>query len=50
MGRTPAEVRAMTPDETVLLVTGWNAAQKDAAGSVAAPTDAEYEALVQEYG
>lgn len=27
MGRLPAEVRAMTPEETALLVAGWNAAQ-----------------------
>ena len=27
MGRLPAEVRAMTPRETALLVQGWNEAQ-----------------------
>ena len=26
MGRLPAEVRAMTPEETSLLVAGWNEA------------------------
>lgn len=49
MGRLPAEVRAMTPKETDLLVEGWNAAQGDDAGP-AAPSDAEYEELVRAYG
>ena len=40
----------MTPEETTLLVEGWNAAQAEASGQVQAPTDAEYEALVARYG
>lgn len=48
MGLRPAEVRAMTPDETQLLIDGWNAAQQD--GGPVAPTDAEYEDLVKRYG
>lgn len=43
----PADVRAMTPAETDLLVQGWNEAQTD---STPAPTDAEYEELVAKYG
>lgn len=35
MGRLPAEVRAMTPEETVLLVAGWNAAQQEQSGNPA---------------
>ncbi len=27
MGRLPAEIRALTPEETDLLVAAWNAAQ-----------------------
>lgn len=49
MGRLPAEVRAMTPKETDLLIEGWNDAQGGDAGP-AAPTDDEYEALVRRYG
>lgn len=40
----------MTPDETSLLIDGWNAAQREASGQVQAPTDAEFEALVARYG
>lgn len=47
MQMTPAQVRAMTPEETGLIVSGWNQAQS---GSVAAPTDEEFEALVERYG
>jgi hypothetical protein len=47
---TPATVRAMTPDETGLLIAGWNEAQAAASGQVQAPTDAEYEELVAKYG
>lgn len=50
MGLRPAEVRVMTPDQTNLLIEGWNAAQAEAGGTVEAPSDAEYEALVAEYG
>lgn len=46
-GLLPADVRAMTPVETDLLVQGWNEAQSD---GTEAPTDAEYEALVAKYG
>lgn len=35
MGKMPAEVRAMTPEETELLISGWNEAQ--AAGSDTPP-------------
>lgn len=48
MGRLPAEVRAMTPKETDLLIEGWNAAQ--GGDGPPAPTDAEYEELVRRYG
>ena len=47
---TPAIVRAMTPDETHLLIEGWNEAQEAQSGGVQAPSDAEYEALVAKYG
>lgn len=40
----------MTPEETALLVDGWNEAQAAASGQVQAPTDAEYEELVALYG
>ena len=50
MGRLPAEVRAMTPDETVLLTQGWNEAQAEAYGQVQAPTDDEFQALLDRYG
>jgi len=30
MGRLPAEVRALTPEETALLVAGWNEAHSTA--------------------
>lgn len=48
MGRLPAEVRAMTPAETDLLIKGWN----DAQGSQMpdAPTAEEYHELVAKYG
>jgi hypothetical protein len=49
MGRLPAEVRALTPKETDLLIEGWNAANEADTGP-AAPTDAEYEELVRKYG
>lgn len=44
----PAEVRAMTPAETTLLIEGWNAAQQSSQPQ--APSDAEYEELVRKYG
>jgi len=50
MGLRPADVRAMTPDETNLLIEGWNEAQAAQSGEVEAPSDAEYEALVARYG
>lgn len=37
----------MTPDETNLLIEGWNKAQST---TPEAPTDAEYEELVAKYG
>jgi hypothetical protein len=48
MGRLPAEVRALTPEEAGLLIEAWNAAQEGA--GPAAPTDAEFEDLVRRYG
>lgn len=48
MGRLPAEVRAMTPEETIALLSGWNEAQ--AGDAVAPPTEDEYEDLVKRYG
>lgn len=50
MGYRVAEVRSMTPQETALVIAGWNDAQKEASGEVEAPSDAEYEALVARYG
>lgn len=41
MGRTPAEVRAMTPAETALMVEGWNAANGEDKG----PAPMTYERL-----
>jgi hypothetical protein len=46
----PATVRAMTPDETDVLIAGWNAAQKAASGNLSAPTSEEYDELVAKYG
>jgi len=48
MGRTPADIRSMTPAETDLLVRSWNAAQAES--GPAAPSDAEFEELVKNYG
>lgn len=50
MGRLPAEIRAMTPLETIELIESWNAAQRAASGKVEAPTQAEFEDLVAKYG
>lgn len=50
MGYRVAEVRAMTPQETALVISGFNDAQKAASGEVDAPSDAEYEALLERYG
>lgn len=50
MGRLPAEVRAMTPSETMDLVAGWNAAQAEASGKVEAPSRAVTEDLMARYG
>lgn len=47
-GRLPAEVRALTPAETVLLIEAWNEAQ--AGDAVQPPTEDEYEQLVKRYG
>lgn len=48
MGRLPAEVWALTPADTVLLVEAFNAAQKR--DDVEPPSRAEYEELVRRYG
>lgn len=40
----------MTPDETSLMIEGWNTAQRAATGEVAPPSDAEFEALVAKCG
>lgn len=48
MGRLPAEVRAMTPEETIQLLTGWNDAQ--AGDAVQPPSEDQYEDLVRRYG
>jgi hypothetical protein len=40
----------MTPEETTLLVQGWNAAQQAASGQVTAPTRAEVDELIARYG
>ncbi|WP_353475514.1 hypothetical protein PVT71_18280 [Salipiger sp. H15] len=50
MGRLPAEVRGLTPQETSLLIEAWNQAQQDASGEVAPPSVDEYEELVKRYG
>jgi hypothetical protein len=47
LGRSPAEIRALTPAETALMVESWNAAQ--AGDQVAAPSLDEYEELVSRY-
>lgn len=49
MGRLPAEVRAMTPEETSLLVDGWNAAQAND-DTPEAPSRAELDELIARYG
>lgn len=49
MGRLPAEVRAMTPAETELLVRAWNEANSGS-DMPDAPTADEYEELVRQYG
>lgn len=48
MGRLPAEARALTPGETVLLVNAHNAAHDTA--EVQPPSRSEYEDLVRRYG
>ncbi|PYE80813.1 hypothetical protein DFP88_11123 [Pseudoroseicyclus aestuarii] len=48
MGRLPAEMRALTPAETALLVTAWNEAQGE--GPLpAAPTAAQMDDLKRRY-
>jgi hypothetical protein len=49
-GLTPAAVRAMTPEETDMLVRGWNDAQRAASGKVEAPSRAEVDELIARYG
>ena len=48
MGRLPAEVWAMTPRDTALLVEAWNEAQQG--DSVAPPTPEEHAELMSRYG
>lgn len=48
MGRLPAELRAMTPEETTLLVEAWNAAQKGSAPPPAMSRD-RFEELKRQY-
>lgn len=50
MGYRVHEVRIMTPQDTALVIAGFNDAQKSASGEVDAPSDAEFEALVARYG
>ena len=40
----------MTPDETALLVQGWNEAQRASSGEVEPPTVEDFDALVAQYG
>ena len=49
MGRLPAEVRALTPAETTILIHAWNEAN---AGDDALPSDIgdTYDELVEKYG
>lgn len=49
MGRLPAEVRAMTPAETTILIQGWNEAHAD---GDALPSDIgdTYDELIEKYG
>jgi len=49
-GRSVAEARAMTPEETSLLIEGWNAAQAAASGEVEAPTREQVDDLIARYG
>ncbi|GHC12503.1 hypothetical protein GCM10007291_07190 [Gemmobacter nanjingensis] len=48
MGLLPAQVWAMTPLDTDLLITGWNEAQGDQ--MPAAPTMEEMDDLIRRYG
>lgn len=48
MGWTPADVRALTPADTALLIEGWNEAHGE--GGDAYPTRAEHEELMAKYG
>lgn len=49
MGRLPSELRAMTPEETCLLIKGWNAAQQEASGQVAPMSRDRFEELKRQY-
>lgn len=40
----------MTPDETSVMIEGWNAGQRASSGQVAAPSAAEFDELVAKYG
>jgi len=48
MGLLPAQVWAMTPLDTDLLIGGWNSAQGDQMPD--APTIDEFDELVRRYG
>lgn len=48
MGRLPAEIRAMTPAETDMLIAAWNEAQQG--DDVAPPSSEDYDDLVRKYG
>lgn len=43
---TPAEIRQMTPRDTIALIDGWNEAHSD---DVAPPTRDEVDALREKY-
>lgn len=50
MGILPSAVRAMTPEETTLLVEGWNDAQAAQSGQIEPPTAEQVLDLVAKYG
>lgn len=49
MGRLPAEVRAMTPAETALLVRGWNEAQEASSGKTQPMSPERFAELKKRY-
>lgn len=50
MGRLPAEVRAMTPSETALLVEAWNEARAAESGAVEPMSRERLQELDAKYG